>query len=41
MQTSGSESGPELLSEMPAGHTATVALNQVSGVPAPCSCAIA
>lgn len=40
MQTGGCESGPLLLSKMPAGHTATVALNGVSGVPALCSCAI-
>lgn len=40
VQTGGCESGPLLLSKMPAGHTATVALNGVSGVPAPCSCAI-
>lgn len=40
MQTGGCESGPLLLSKMPAGHTATVALNGVSGVPAPRSCAI-
>lgn len=40
MQTGGCESGPLLLSKMPAGHTATVAINGVSGVPAPRSCAI-
>lgn len=40
VQTGGCGSGPLLLSKMPAGHTATVALNGVSGVPAPRSCAI-
>lgn len=36
----GCESGPLLLSKMLAAHTATAALNAVSGVPAPRSCAI-